>query len=147
MKGSNIWVVDGNLTVTGKPILANDPHLDTSIPSFWYQAEILFTHEGKEKFAIGTTVAGLPVITLGRTQYIGWGITNNMADATDLYIEKIDGNKYFHDGKWVEMKQREEEIKIGKSGKSKKVTVYETHHGPILPSLLDLQDMENPFKF
>ncbi|KRX01494.1 hypothetical protein PPERSA_01397 [Pseudocohnilembus persalinus] len=147
MKGSNIWVVDGNLTETGKPILANDPHLDTSIPSFWYQAELLYTHNGQKKYTIGTTVAGMPVVCLGRTQYFAWGITNNMADATDLYIEQVDGDKYFHDGKWIEMKQREEVIKIGRSGQNKTVTIYETHHGPILPSLLDLQDMENPFKY
>lgn len=89
MKGSNNWVISGNHTKSGYPIVANDPHLDVVIPSFWYQSELLFKHRGKERFLIGSIFPGICIMVTGRNNYFSWGITNNMVDASDLYLVNI----------------------------------------------------------
>src|SRR5262249_6184897 len=84
--GSNNWVVDGTLTTSGKPMLANDPHLDAQIPSLWYLAHI----SGGDFDAIGATLPGAPAVVIGRNKYIAWGETNVMGDVQDLYAERLD---------------------------------------------------------
>src|SRR5204862_2501064 len=84
--GSNNWVVDGTLTASGKPLLANDPHLAARIPSVWYLA-----HMSAGDFdVIGATFPGTPVVALGRNRRIAWGATNLVADVEDLYRETLD---------------------------------------------------------
>src|SRR5207245_9711876 len=84
--GSNNWVVDGTLTASGKPLLANDPHLAARIPSIWYLA-----HLSAGDFDVaGATFPGTPVVALGRNRRIAWGATNVVADVEDLYRETID---------------------------------------------------------
>lgn len=84
--GSNNWVVDGTLTASGKPLLANDPHLTARAPSIWYLAHV----SGGDYDAIGATIPGTPAIVLGRNRSIAWGMTNVAADVQDLYLEKLD---------------------------------------------------------
>lgn len=85
--GSNNWVVDGTMTASGKPLLANDPHLDAQIPSLWYLAH-LSAADGYE--VIGATLPGAPAVVIGRNKDIAWGETNVMADVQDLYREPPD---------------------------------------------------------
>jgi penicillin amidase len=81
--GSNNWVVDGTMTASGKPLLANDPHLDAQIPSLWYLAHL----SAGDFDVIGATLPGAPAIVIGRNKFIAWGETNVMADVQDLYAE------------------------------------------------------------
>ena len=84
--GSNNWVVDGTLTASGKPLLANDPHLGTHVPSLWYLA-----HMSAGDFdVIGATLPGAPAVAIGRNRFIAWGETNVAADVEDLYREHLD---------------------------------------------------------
>jgi penicillin G amidase len=84
--GSNNWVVDGTRTASGKPLLANDPHLGTHIPSTWYLAHI----SAPDFDVIGATLPGAPAVALGRNRSIAWGATNVAADVEDLYRERLD---------------------------------------------------------
>jgi len=79
--GSNNWVVDGTMTASGKPLLANDPHLEAQIPSLWYLAHL----SAGDFDVIGATLPGAPAVVIGRNKYIAWGETNVMADVQDLY--------------------------------------------------------------
>ena len=84
--GSNNWVVDGTLTASGKPLLANDPHLATHVPSLWYLAHI----SAGDFDVIGATLPGAPAVAIGRNRFIAWGETNVAADVEDLYREHLD---------------------------------------------------------
>src|SRR5207249_8388664 len=89
--GSNNWVVDGALTATGKPLLANDPHLSAKVPSTWYLA-----HMSAGDFdLIGATLPGTPAVALGRNGFVAWGATNVAADVEDLYRERLDPSGRF----------------------------------------------------
>ncbi len=78
---SNNWVVSGSRTTTGRPFLANDPHLPLQIPSVWYAAHL----EAPTYEAIGATFPGLPGVVIGRNNFISWGVTTTQADVQDLY--------------------------------------------------------------
>jgi len=127
--GSNSWAVSGEKSVTGKPLLANDPHLPFSLPSIWYQVHL---NDGTMDM-VGVCIPGTPGIVIGRNNYIAWGLTNVMLDDTDFYIEKIDssGMRYFYDGKWLDLRVREEVIKV-KGGSDYKIKILSTHRGPII---------------
>lgn len=84
--GSNAWVLAGSRTASGKPLLANDPHLEYSLPSIWYAAQL----QAPGLDAAGVTVPGLPGILIGHNRRIAWGITSLEFDAQDLYLEKLD---------------------------------------------------------
>jgi penicillin amidase len=131
--GSNSWVVSGKYTITGKPLLANDPHLSASLPSVWYQMGLhCRTVSSKCQYdATGYTFAGMPGVVIGHNQNIAWGMTNSGVDVTDLYLEKLSGDGYLYDGTVKPFKSREETIKVA-GGKSKKIVVRETNNGPLL---------------
>ncbi len=128
--GSNNWVVSGAHTVTGKPLLANDTHLELSIPSIWY--EIHLTAPGWN--VKGFTLPGAPMIIIGHNDRIAWGFTNNGADVQDLYIETFnptspDGDRV--KGAWTKAQVSDEIIRIkGQPDEHLKVTV--TRHGPVV---------------
>jgi penicillin G amidase len=132
--GSNSWVVSGARTTTGKPLLANDPHLTITNPSKWYQISV----RGGSTLAVeGVSIPGVPAVVIGRNRDIAWGLTNVMADEADFFIEKIDSsdiNKYIIDGKSRPMIIREEEIKVRDSA-SVIIQVRSTHHGPIVSDI------------
>jgi penicillin G amidase len=128
--GSNNWVVSGDYTSTGKPILANDPHLELSIPPIWY--EIHLTAPGFN--AKGVSLPGAPLIVIGHNDHIAWGFTNNGADVQDLYVETFNSdapNQYRVNGKWQQAQVVDEVIRIkNQPDEHFKVTV--TRHGPIV---------------
>ncbi|MET8248275.1 penicillin acylase family protein [Streptomyces sp. NPDC005202] len=131
--GSNSWVVAGRYTITGKPLLANDPHLSASLPSVWYQMGLhCRTVSSTCPYDVtGYTFAGMPGVVIGHNQNIAWGMTNSGVDATDLYLEKLSGDGYLRDNKVVPFKTRQETIKVA-GGKPKTIVVRETNNGPLL---------------
>ncbi|MFE2266188.1 penicillin acylase family protein [Streptomyces griseosporeus] len=137
--GSNSWVVGGKHTITGKPLLANDPHLSASLPSVWYQMGLhCRTISSTCQYDVtGYTFAGMPGVVIGHNKDIAWGMTNSGVDVTDLYLEKLTGDGYFHDGKVVPFRTREETIKVA-GGTAKKIVVRETRDG--MPLLSDRSD-------
>ncbi|MEV6509549.1 penicillin acylase family protein [Streptomyces sp. NPDC051642] len=131
--GSNSWVVAGKNTITGKPLLANDPHLEASLPSVWYQMGLhCRAISSKCQYDVsGYTFAGMPGVVIGHNQDIAWGMTNSGVDVTDLYLEKLSGDGYLYDGTTKPFTTRTETIKVA-GGASKKIVVRETNNGPLL---------------
>ncbi|MDO0927268.1 penicillin acylase family protein [Streptomyces sp. TG1A-8] len=137
--GSNSWVVGGKYTITGKPLLANDPHLSASLPSVWYQMGLhCRTVSDKCRYDVtGYTFAGMPGVIIGHNADIAWGMTNSGVDVTNLYLEKLTGDGYLYDGKVRPFRTREETIRVA-GGASKKIVVRETADG--MPLLSDRDD-------
>lgn len=131
--GSNNWVVSGQKTKNGTPILADDPHLGLSTPSIWYQMHL----QSPEQNVGGVIFAGIPGIILGHNDNIAWGVTNVGPDVQDLYIEMPNPNnptQFRYDGKWEEAEVRDEPIKV-KDGETVDFEVVVTRHGPIMTDL------------
>jgi penicillin G amidase len=132
--GSNNWVVDGTLSATGKPLLANDPHLGTHIPSLWYLAHMT----AGDFDVIGATLPGAPAVAIGRNRSIAWGETNVAADVEDLYLEHVDDS-----GKTVEFRGAQEPIRIipetiaVKGEAPIQLDVRVTRHGPLVSDALN----------
>ena len=131
--GSNSWVVSGDLTTTGKPLLANDPHLGVSQPGVWYQMGLHCRKVSAQcpYDVSGFTLAGVPGVVIGHNQRIAWGFTNLSPDVSDLYLEQVQGKTYRQGEGWEELTERDEVIRI-KGAKSKKITIRSTRRGPLL---------------
>ncbi|MFE5871950.1 penicillin acylase family protein [Streptomyces roseifaciens] len=131
--GSNSWVVSGQYTTTGKPLLANDPHLAPQLPSLWYQMGLHCTKTSAAcPFDVaGYTFAGMPGVVIGHNQDIAWGMTNLGADVTDLYLEKVTSDSYLYDNKQVPFATRKETIKVAGGG-DRTITVRSTRNGPVV---------------
>ncbi len=131
--GSNSWVVSGDHTVSGKPLLANDPHLNASMPGIWYQMGLhCRTVSDDCPFDVsGFTFSGLPGVVIGHNRHIAWGMTNLDPDVSDLYLEKVTGKTYLYGGRQLPLAERDEVIRIAGSS-SKLITVRSTRHGPVL---------------
>ena len=128
--GSNNWVVSGAHTATGKPFLANDTHLELTIPSIWY--EVHLTAPGLN--VKGFTLPGAPLIIIGHNDRIAWGFTNNGADVQDLYIETINpaaADEYRVKGAWLKAKTIDETIVV-KGQPEEHLAVMVTRHGPVV---------------
>ena len=133
--GSNAWVLSGEHTESGKPLLANDPHLRLEIPSVWYLAHIATP----EFEVVGATLPGLPFPLLGRTRHLAWGFTNTGPDVQDLFIERIDPDdpaRYLAPEGSLAFDVRTETIEV-KDGEAIELTVRETRHGPVVSDVLD----------
>ncbi len=134
--GSNNWVLSGGLSETGKPLLANDPHLGLSAPALWYFAHL----SAPGLNVIGATLPGIPAVVLGRNDRIAWGFTNTAPDVQDLYIEKINPAnpaQYQTPDGWTEFKVRQEIIKV-KGKPDVMIEVRETRHGPVISGALPI---------
>ncbi|HET6653427.1 MAG TPA: penicillin acylase family protein [Nocardioides sp.] len=132
--GSNGWVVDGEHSTTGQPILANDPHLGISVPGIWYQMGLHCTEVTAEcPFDVtGFTFAGLPGVIIGHNRDVAWGFTNLGPDVVDLYLEKIEGQRYEYDGRTRRLDLRDETIEVLGRDEPFTFTVRSTRHGPLL---------------
>ena len=138
--GSNNWVVDGTLTASGKPLLANDPHLATRLPSTWYLA-----HMSAGDFdVIGATIPGAPAVALGRNRFIAWGATNVAADVQDLYRERLDESGRFaeFEGRQEPLQLIEEPIRV-KGGDTINLTVRISRHGPLVSDAINANNAES----
>ena len=134
--GSNSWVVSGDLTTSGKPLLANDMHLGIQMPSIWYQNSLhcLPKNEACPFDVTGFSFPGVPGIMAGHNDRIAWGYTNLGPDVQDLFIEKVNPenpNQYEVEGKWVDFETRTETIKVA-GGNPVEMTVRITRHGPVI---------------
>ncbi|WND02478.1 penicillin acylase family protein [Temperatibacter marinus] len=141
--GSNNWVISGDLTKSGKPLLANDPHLGLTTPSIWYLVRLHHLNENKN--IVGVSFPGNPGVVLGRNDQIAWGFTNTATDVQDLFIEKLmeDQNYYLTPDGPKRFIERQEIIKV-KDGDDVRLTVRETRHGPVLTDLLDRERSITP---
>ena len=136
--GSNSWVVAGSRTTTGKPLLANDPHLAPAMPSLWYQAGLHCRRVGAAcPFDVGGfTFSGVPGVVIGHNQRVAWGFTNLGPDVSDLYLERVGGGTYEYKGKREPLQTRTEQIKVA-GAKPVTITVRATRHGPLLSDAMD----------
>ncbi len=130
-KGSNNWAVSGARTVSGKPLLANDPHLALSAPSIWYMAH-LSSHDLN---VIGATLPGIPFVVIGRNARIGWGLTNTGPDTQDLYIEELRDNNGQTEARtpdgWQPLATLTEVIRV-KGEADVTMVVRTSRHGPLI---------------
>lgn len=132
--GSNSWVLAGSRTKSGRPILANDPHLAFRAPSVWYLAQL----DAPGYSAAGATLPGLPGVVIGHNGRIAWGLTSLEPDVQDLYVEKTDPanpSRYLFRGEWKEFETRKETVRV----RGEKEHVFEVRssvHGPIVTDVL-----------
>jgi len=125
--GSNNWVISGKRTTSGKPILANDPHLKFTQPAKWFEMHL----KGGRFDISGVFLPGIPIPIIGQNASCAWGYTNVMADDMDFFIETIKDNKYLHGEEWKDLTFREETIPL-KDGRDTTIIIVSTHHGPII---------------
>jgi len=128
--GSNGWVVDGTRSSTGKPLLANDPHLGLTAPSIWYLAHLSWP--GVD--VVGATLPGMPGVVLGHNGRVAWGFTNTGPDVQDLFVESVDPSdpsRYLGPDGWLAFDMRRERIRV-KDDDEVVLEVRESRHGPIL---------------
>ncbi len=137
--GSNSWVVAGERTATGAPMLANDPHLSLQMPSLWYENQLVA--QGANGDIVldvkGASLPGMPGVIIGHNQQIAWGLTNVGADAQDLYVEQLnpDDPSQYRDGDiWSDLEIVTETIRV--QGETEPVIeqVRISRHGPLLPA-------------
>jgi penicillin amidase len=150
-KGSNNWVVAGSNTVSGKPLLANDPHLGLSAPAIWYFASL----QAPGLKVVGATFPGLPFVVLGRTEKVAWGVTNTGPDVQDLYLEQLHPNDATiyrvpdENGQtsWARFKNRRHVIKV--KGQADVIfNARTTRHGPVITDAQKThQDVLNTGKY
>ena len=133
-QGSNNWVVAGRRSKTGKPLLANDPHLIAQLPSIWFEIHL----SGPGVDVAGVALPFAPGVIIGHNDRIAWGITNLGGDIQDLYLERLneEGTAALHDGLWEPLTIHREAIGVRGRGEPEMVEVKETRHGPILDSYL-----------
>ncbi len=135
--GSNNWVVSGQHTASGKPILANDPHLGLTAPSVWYFAGL----QAPGLKVMGATLPGVPGVVLGRNDRVAWAFTNTGADQQDLYLERINperSDEYQTPDGWARFATRTERFRV-KGGDDVELVVRETRHGPVISGLASVE--------
>ena len=130
--GSNNWVIAGNHTASGKPLLSNDMHLPLTEPNIWYTADL----RAPGYHAAGVTLPGMPYVIAGHNEHVAWGFTALFADVQDLYIEKLDGKGNYQaaDGSWKPLAVDHEIIRV-RGGRNVTLDVQSTAHGPLLNPL------------
>lgn len=127
--GSNNWAVSGSKTTSGYPLLANDPHLDLTLPAIWYQVQLV----SNDMNVYGVSIPGAPGVIIGFNKDIAWGVTNVGADVLDWYRIRFKDNshkEYWYNNKWTPAKQRIEKIAIRNEDIVMDTVTY-THHGPV----------------
>jgi penicillin amidase len=131
--GSNNWVVSGARSTTGKPLLANDPHLGLQAPALWYLVHVA-TPGGN---VVGGTLPGLPFVVLGRNDHLAWSMTTTNSDTQDLFVEKVapgDSDSYVTPTGRARFEVRDEVIRVG--SEERRIRVRSSRHGPILSDAL-----------
>lgn len=135
--GSNNWVLSGNLTRSGKPLLANDPHLALQLPAIWYQTHLVLSSKDDAMNVIGATIPGVPGVVIGHNEQIAWGVTNTGPDVQDLYIERrnpANPHQFEYQNVWEEATIYQERIRVkGRADVNLEVAV--TRHGPIISEI------------
>lgn len=139
--GSNSWVVSGEHTATRFPLLADDTHLGLGMPSIWYMNGL----EGGRFQSVGFTLAGVPLVIAGHNRQIAWGPTNLSTDLQELFIERLNDTnsptQYEYMGEWRNLEIIEETI-IVKGAEPITLSVWKTHHGPIINDVEGWSDLQ-----
>jgi penicillin G amidase len=135
--GSNNWVATGSMTQSGKPLLANDPHLGIQMPSIWYEIGLHAADDGNgQPFDVaGFSFAPSPGVIVGHNRDIAWGVTNVYADVHDHYQIRVNPDnplQYEWNGSWRDMTVRDERINFGDGSSPIAIKVRQTHFGPII---------------
>jgi len=130
--GSNNWVVGSSRSESGKPVIANDPHLSLQVPGKWYFASI----NSPEWKVTGFTLPGVPFVIIGKNNAISWVVTNVMADDTDFYVETLDDNKlkYQFNENWKNLSVIKDTIWV-KDSQPIEIIIRKTHRGPIISDI------------
>ncbi len=129
-EGSNAWAIAGNRTVSGKPILAGDPHIAFSAPAVWYEAHL----KTQDMELYGHFQALVPLALLGHNRRFGWSLTMFQNDDIDLVVEKPNPDnpkQVWHLGRWVDLQQRSETIAV-KGAAPVTLALRRSPHGPII---------------
>jgi penicillin amidase len=127
---SNTWILSGDRTVSGKPLLANDPHLEIDLPPVWYEMHL----HCPTLNVIGATIPGLPWVIIGHNDAIAWGLSNSAVDSQDLYIEKFNEaqDMYWERDGWAPLTRKEEVIRVKGRKEPEKLEVMWTTRGPVI---------------
>ncbi|QCB94473.1 penicillin acylase family protein [Cellulomonas shaoxiangyii] len=137
--GSNSWVVAGEHTASGAPLLANDPHLSISAPGIWSQVGLRCAQvDDACPFDVsGFALAGLPGVVIGHNADLAWGLTNLGADVTDFFLERVVDGEVVVDGRREPLEVRTETIRVA-GGEDVELVVRATRHGPLVSEVLDV---------
>jgi penicillin amidase len=127
---TNNWILSGDRTVSGKPLLANDPHLEISLPPVWYEMHLFCPALN----VIGVTIPGLPWVIIGHNETIAWGLSNSAVDSQDLFIERFNESQdmYWEKDGWIPLMRKEEVIRIKGRKEPERVEVLWTSRGPVI---------------
>ena len=136
--GSNNWAVSGARSATGTPLIAGDPHLSPSMPGIWYQIALRVG----ERTVRGASLPGLPGCYMGQNDDVCWTFTNVMPDVQDLFVERIEGERYLFEGEWRPLEVRREEISVKGRTHPELLEVRATHHGPLVNAALGADEAE-----
>lgn len=133
-QGSNSWVCDGSRTVSGEPLLANDPHLEISLPPIWYEVHLVCPTMN----VVGVSIPGSPFVIIGHNQHIAWGMTYSTADCQDLFMEKFDASKdmYLDSEGWKPIRKVQEVIQVKGRKEPERMEILWTARGPIISPLI-----------
>jgi penicillin amidase len=137
--GSNNWAVSGARSASGSPLIAGDPHLPPSMPGIWYQVGL---ERAGGRFVRGASLPGMPGIYMGQGNDVCWTFTNVMADIEDLFVERLDGDRYLFEDEWRPLEIEVEEIPVKGREAPEVLTVKRTHHGPIVNEALGADEDE-----
>ena len=133
-QGSNSWVLQGSRTISGKPLLANDPHLEISLPPIWYEVHL----NCPTMNVVGVSIPGSPLVILGHNPHIAWGMTYSTADCQDLYLEKFNDSKdmYLNGKGWEPLRKVQERINVRGRREAERMEVLWTERGPVVSPLI-----------
>ena len=123
---SNSWVLSGWRTASGRPLLANDPHLAIEMPSVWWEVHVMNVS--------GVTIPGIPFVVIGHNDRIAWGLTNVGADVEDFYVEHLDPSRrrYLFDNQWLPLETTSHDIRVSGRATPVRFEIRTTRHGPVL---------------
>jgi penicillin amidase len=126
--GSNNWVVSGDLTLNGNPLVVNDPHLGLSTPGIWWQVQLVCPTYHVQGFSL----PGVPGIIIGHNDKVAWGVTNTGTDALDVfYFKTNDQDQYYYDGQWLEFEIDTQQIPL-KNDTTHEFEIKRTVYGPVM---------------
>lgn len=137
--GSNNWAVTGARSETGMPLVAGDPHLPPSMPGIWY--EVSLRHG--DRFVRGASLPGMPGVYMGQNNDVAWTITNAMGDVQDLFVERVEGDRYQFEDEWLPVETVREEIPV-KGREPETLEIRSTHHGPLVNEALGADPEAEP---
>jgi penicillin G amidase len=128
--GSNSWVVAPARSATGRPLLANDPHLAVEMPSIWYEVHVVAA--GLD--VSGVTLPSTPFVIIGHNARLAWGLTNTGIDVQDFYVEDVDMTRrqYLYRGQWLPLRSTTIEIDVRGQARPTSYEIFSTRHGPLL---------------